>query len=136
MTMGPPAKVSVLLSLVLISRTAASSSSSSFSPMHNPDFVPVRMVKSLKTPASVKTEATASGVLQRRRGPAAEAEGKRETLFNTVQNGKKYVVETNSMHQCTYAGEYLSFDSGGPYLGMGGAGLLHYHQVNFTRLCY
>ncbi len=57
--------------------------------MHNPDFVPVRMVKSLKTPAAVESEASASGVVQRRRGPAAEAEGNRVTLFNTVQNGKK-----------------------------------------------
>ena len=92
MTMVPPAKVSVLLSLVLISRTASSSSSSSFSPMHNPDFAPVRMVKSLKTPAAAESEAassaSASGVLQRRRGPAAEAEGKRVTLFNIVQNAQ------------------------------------------------
>ncbi len=89
--MVPPAKISALLSLVLISRTASSSSSSSFSPMHNPDFAPVRMVKSLETPPAVKSEAAASssaGLLQRRRGPAAEAEGKRVTLFNIVQNAQ------------------------------------------------
>ncbi len=90
MTMVPPAKVSVILSLVLISGTASSSSSSSFSPIHNPDFAPVRMVKSLKTPPPAESEASASaGLLQRRRGPAAEAEGMRVTLFNIVQNEKK-----------------------------------------------